>query len=85
MHVILLVIFKFSIPKKMALSLDDRILGEKVDNYCSSDEGEQEEDKPKKEAEPKASCIPEPQLKDYNKFSTNVSQFNSDLTIPVPN
>lgn len=56
----------------MALSLDDRILGEKVDNYCSSDEGEQEEeDKPQREMEPKASSIPEPQLKDYNKFSTN--------------
>lgn len=69
----------------MALSLDDRILGEKVDNYCSSDEGEQdEEDKPKKETEPKASSIPEPQLKDYNRFSTNVSQFFSDLTISDP-
>lgn len=69
----------------MALSLDDRILGEKVDNYCSSDEGEQdEEDKPQKETDPKASSIPETQLKDYNKFSTNVSQFFSDLTISDP-
>lgn len=75
MHATLLVIFIFSVAKKMALSLDDRILGEKVDNYCSSDEGEQDEDKPQKETEPKASSIPEPQLKDYNKFSTNVSQF----------
>ena len=27
----------------MALSLDDRLLGEKVHNYCSSSEGESED------------------------------------------
>ena len=59
----------------MALSLDDQLLGEKVDNYCSSDEGEQDSDEDRQQAksEPKASNIPEPQLRDYNGFSTNVS------------
>ncbi|XP_022296569.2 phosducin-like protein [Crassostrea virginica] len=57
----------------MALSLDDQLLGEKVDNYCSSDEGEQDSDEDRQQAksEPKASNIPEPQLRDYNGFSTN--------------
>lgn len=61
----------------MALSLDDQLLGEKVDNYCSSDEGEQDSDEDRQQAksEPKASNIPEPQLRDYNGFSTNVSDY----------
>jgi hypothetical protein len=59
----------------MALSLDDRILGEKVDNYCSSDEGEREDEEQGDNhiAEPKQSSISEPRLNDYNGFSTNVS------------
>lgn len=36
----------------MALSFDDRLLGEKVDNYCSSgDEGEDSETSSEKEEE----------------------------------
>lgn len=57
----------------MALSLDDRILGEKVDNYCSSDEGEQEEEEQGNNHRAEPSTIPEPRLNDYNGFSTNVS------------
>ncbi|KAK3101251.1 hypothetical protein FSP39_002166 [Pinctada imbricata] len=59
----------------MALSLDDKLLGEKVDNYCSSDEGERDEEEegeqPRKSSAPK--FVPEPELKDYQGFSTNVN------------
>ncbi|XP_061186512.1 phosducin-like protein [Saccostrea echinata] len=56
----------------MALSPDDRILGEKVDNYCSSDEGEREDEEEEiVKPEPKTSSVPEPRLKDYSGFSTN--------------
>ncbi|XP_062608899.1 phosducin-like protein isoform X2 [Saccostrea cucullata] len=56
----------------MALSPDDRILGEKVDNYCSSDEGEREDEEEEiVKSEPKTASIPEPRVKDYSGFSTN--------------
>ncbi|XP_033746488.1 phosducin-like protein [Pecten maximus] len=63
----------------MALSLDDRILGEKVNNYCSSseDEGEDEETRGSDPEEydkktikgPK--FIPEPEIQEYQGYSTN--------------
>ena len=63
----------------MALSPDDRLLGEKTHYYCSSseDEGEEEDEtkygdeKGKEEAKP--SDIPAPELTDYKGYSTNVS------------
>ena len=57
----------------MALSLDDRLLGEKMDNYCSSDEGEREEEGEEKLQKETPKFIPEPDVKDYPGFSTNVS------------
>ena len=38
-------------PSTMALSLDDKLLGEKVDNYCSSSEDEDREDEDEGEEE----------------------------------
>ena len=52
----------------MALSLDDRLLGEKVDNYCSSSEDEG----PDEQLE---STVPQPESKNigpYKGFATNV-------------
>lgn len=48
--------------QKMALSLDDRLLGEKVENYCSSseDEADDEDGKPPQPKPPK--FIPESEL-----------------------
>lgn len=64
----------------MALSLDDKLLGEKTHYYCSSseDEGEGSDnegaDAPR--AEPQApTFIPEDRLKDYDGSCTNV-RFN---------
>lgn len=58
----------------MSLSLDDKLLGEKVDNYCSSDEGEREEeddDAPRKSEPKEPTFVPEPEIKEYNGYSTN--------------
>lgn len=57
----------------MALSLDDRLLGEKVDNFCSSDEGENDsgDDEPKTSEPQQPTFIPQPEIKDYQGFSTN--------------
>lgn len=63
----------------MALSLDDRILGEKVNNYCSSSEDEADEEETgvsNQEEEGKKTIqgptfIPEPDLHDYPGYSTN--------------
>ena len=66
--------------KQMALSPDDRLLGEKVHYYCSSSEDEDDEgDNSGSEGEEKSSqpeplkFIPEPEIKDYNGRCTNVS------------
>ena len=53
----------------MALSLDDQLLGEKVDNYCSSSEDEGESGQ--------QSTVPEPELDQYQGFSTNVRLYLS--------
>ncbi|XP_074644738.1 phosducin-like protein [Tubulanus polymorphus] len=67
----------------MALGLDDKLLGEKMDYYCSSseDEGERDDDEEdagsdtekaaamKRQSAP--TFIPEPELKDYNGHCTN--------------
>ncbi|ELU15987.1 hypothetical protein CAPTEDRAFT_171124 [Capitella teleta] len=59
----------------MALSLDDRLLGEKVHNYCSSSEDEGGEDDSGDErgaSAPKApTFIPEPEINNYPGYSTN--------------
>ena len=70
----------------MALSLDDKLLGEKTHYYCSSsedegeegsegDEGSEDEDGGKRGAasEKAPPSLPEPQLKEYSGRSTNVS------------
>ena len=66
----------------MALSLDDKLLGEKTHYYCSSseDEGEEEEEEYGSDREEKKSrsskgptFIPEPQVKEYDGRCTNVS------------
>ena len=63
----------------MALSLDDKLLGEKVDNYCSSSEDEREdeggeEDRGGKSSQPKQpTFIPEEAMKEYDGHCTNVS------------
>ena len=63
----------------MSLGLDDKLLGEKVHNYCSSseDEGEEDsdlgdEDEQKPVSKP-PTFIPEPQLNNYSGHCTNVS------------
>ena len=63
----------------MALSLDDKLLGEKTHYYCSSseDDEEEEEDESKYGMEKGASAAPEPQIAepeigDYKGYSTNV-------------
>lgn len=59
----------------MALSLDDKLLGEKVENYCSSSEDEGEEgsgdecERPAKDKGPQ--FIPEKQMDSYNGRCTN--------------
>ena len=69
----------------MALSLDDKLLGEKTHYYCSSSEGEDgSEDEGGSDGEDGGekgaarndgpASIPEPQLKKYTGRSTNVSQ-----------
>lgn len=58
----------------MSLSLDDKLLGEKVDNYCSSDEGEredEEDDGPRSSAPSQPTFVPEPEIKEYSGYSTN--------------
>ncbi|XP_060063817.1 phosducin-like protein [Ylistrum balloti] len=63
----------------MALSLDDKILGEKVNNYCSSSEDEAEEEETRgsdpEEDNQKAikgpKFIPEPEIQEYQGYSTN--------------
>ncbi|XP_013417350.1 phosducin-like protein isoform X1 [Lingula anatina] len=64
----------------MALSLDDRLLGEKMDNYCSSSEDEDGDEKgsgddgegaSRQSATGGAKFIPEPELKAYNGRCTN--------------
>ena len=63
----------------MALSLDDKLLGEKTHYYCSSseDEGDDEQDsgeESKGSAASKApTFIPEPQIDEYKGYSTNVN------------
>ena len=66
----------------MALGLDDKLLGEKVHNYCSSSEDEGEEDTGMEGREPVKPAgvpkfIPDAEAqdivsKDYPGFSTNV-------------
>ena len=64
----------------MALSLDDKLLGEKVDNYCSSSEDEGREDEEGGDEDTKSSqsqakqptFIPEEALKEYDGRCTNV-------------
>lgn len=64
-----------SLLTEMALSLDDKLLGEKVENYCSSSEDEGEEGsgeecvKPPVDKEPQ--FIPENQVDSYNRRCTN--------------
>lgn len=61
----------------MSLSLDDKLLGEKVENYCSSseDEGEdrddREEDGGKSTIKSQTKFIPEPQLSETQSYVTN--------------
>ncbi|OWF53223.1 phosducin-like protein [Mizuhopecten yessoensis] len=63
----------------MALSFDDKILGEKVNNYCSSSEDEADEEDtgvsdPEddvKKAIKGPTFIPEPELQEYQGYSTN--------------
>ena len=70
--------------QKMALSPDDKLLGEKVHYYCSSSEDSGDEDSGAeagddeacggaKSQQQAARFIPEPDLKDYTGHSTNVS------------
>ena len=67
----------------MALSPDDKLLGEKVHYYCSSSEDEDDsEEHSGSEAEGETSAstptfIPEPELQDYPGHSTNVSHMKS--------
>lgn len=58
----------------MALSLDDRLLGEKMDNYCSSSEDEDAE-----RASSKQPTASKPEVGPYKGFATNVS-----LTLNIP-
>ena len=58
----------------MALSLDDKLLGEKTHYYCSSseDEGEDnDQDEPKTQSK-EPTFIPEEALKEYDGCCTNV-------------
>ncbi|CAG2232491.1 Phosducin-like protein [Mytilus edulis] len=58
----------------MSLGLDDKLLGEKVDNYCSSDEGERDDDsddEPRSTEAVQPTFVPEPEIKEYNGYSTN--------------
>ena len=60
----------------MALSLDDKLLGEKVDNYCSSSEDEHEGDSGDEEGsnnQPSQTptFVPEAKINDYTGNSTN--------------
>lgn len=60
----------------MALSLDDRLLGEKVDNYCSSSEDERENDSGDESVdnsckESKPTFIPESKIPEYKGSCTN--------------
>ncbi|WAQ95714.1 PHLP-like protein [Mya arenaria] len=60
----------------MALSLDDRLLGEKVENYCSSSEDENENDSSDEKSESRPvdkapTFIPDEKSKDYTGSSTN--------------
>jgi len=60
----------------MALDMDDKLLGEKTHYYCSSSEGESDEEN---DCENEGSCskaqqptfIPEPELRDNSKHCTN--------------
>jgi hypothetical protein len=49
----------------MSLSLDDKLLGEKVDNYCSSDEGEREDEE---DDGPRSSAPSQPTFVEIDKF-----------------
>ncbi|XP_060587546.1 phosducin-like protein [Ruditapes philippinarum] len=59
----------------MALSLDDRLLGEKVENYCSSSEDEGDDgdlEREKSNAEQRPQFIPDTDIKtEYNGRTTN--------------
>lgn len=62
----------------MALSLDDKLLGEKTHYYCSSsedeaDDNDQSGDDEKPADSKQASFIPEPELKEYGGTCTNVN------------
>lgn len=66
----------------MALSLDDRILGEKTHYYCSSSEDEDDDENSEHKGKSKESTkgeklptfIPEPDVNQYSGRSTNVSR-----------
>lgn len=63
----------------MALSADDRLLGEKVHNYCSSSEDEGDDDASGSEGEeqtPPGPDIPAPEINPYDGRCTNVRLSN---------
>ena len=67
----------------MALSLDDRILGEKTHYYCSSSEDEDEErcsgDEGHSKVNKNPTFIPEPNAKDFSGRCTNVCTFKNNF------
>ena len=65
-----------------SLGFDDKILGEKTNYYCSSDEeedgndsGAENSDTESKGAAPEPTFIPEPEITDYKGYCTNVRKF----------
>ncbi|BHF60512.1 hypothetical protein SprV_0100347700 [Sparganum proliferum] len=77
-------------PQAMALSFDDRLLGEKVDNYCSSsDEQDDSEDGESFNNErvpsdrPNASCAP-PRPTFNRIFDLNASTFVTEIDNEAP-
>ena len=56
----------------MALSLDDRLLGEKTHYYCSSSSDEEDEDKAHKQASI-STAVPEADVNKYTGHCVNVS------------
>jgi len=56
----------------MALSLEDRLLGEKTHYYCSSSDEEAEDDTPHKQANV-SSAVPDADINPYSGHCVNVS------------
>ena len=67
----------------MALSLDDRLLGERVENYCSSseDEGQEDEDGERITGPKAPTFIPESQIKSTGGAALNVSPSGNYLAL----